>query len=152
MKGLTIAAVTYDSIGERDHAGTKDRWEGDVRYDANNFLLQAEFIAAQDKGADGGKFTKGHGFYALAAYSFPDIDKTFHGVLQPAVRIGAFDSDTSKDDDAMADTRQMQYAVGLNYYLLKHEMKLQAQYERAQFKLDGKPANNEILIGAQVTY
>jgi hypothetical protein len=46
----------------------------------------------------------------------------------------------------------MHYDVGLNYYLLKHEMKLQAAYSRTQFSLDGKAANNELLLAAQVNY
>ena len=31
VSGLTLAGVTYDSVGQRARAGTKDRWEADAQ-------------------------------------------------------------------------------------------------------------------------
>jgi hypothetical protein len=147
VKGLTLAGMAYDSVGERDHAGTKDRWEADVRYEDGPYLVQAEAILAQDVGKDGAPATKAHGFYALAGYTILDVDSTYHGALQPVVRIGAFDPDSNVDNNEL-----VHFDIGLNYYLQKHEMKLQAAYQRTQFKDDTKPANNEVLVAAQVSF
>src|SRR5678815_1682309 len=83
VKGLTIAGMAYDSVGQRGRAGTKDRWEFDLRYENKQVLFQSELIFAQDVAADKADPTKGHGFYALLGYTFPDVDQTFHGEVQP---------------------------------------------------------------------
>ncbi len=147
VKGLTIAGVTYDSVGQREKAGTKDRWEGDLRYEHGPVLVQGEMIFAKDVAADGADAIKGHGFYLLAGFSIPDVDKTFHGVLQPVIRVGTFDPNSDVDDNEL-----LHFDVGLNYYLVKHEMKLQLAYQRTAFKDDTKAANNELIFGAQVNY
>ena len=46
----------------------------------------------------------------------------------------------------------LHFDIGMNYYLKKHEMKLQGAYQRTQFKDDAKPANNELIFAAQVNY
>jgi len=147
VEGLTIAGVTYDSVAERNRAGTKDRWEGDVRYESGPYLVQAEAIFAKDVAKDNVDATPGRGFYALAGYTLKDIDSQFHGDLQPVVRIGAFDPDTNADDNAL-----MHYDIGLNYYVLKNEMKAQLAYQRTQFQDPMKSANNELILAAQVMY
>jgi len=147
ITGLTVAGVTYDSIGQRDHAGTKDRWEADVRYEAGDMLVQSEAIFARDVTKDAMPATLGRGFYVLGGYTLHDIDSQFHGDLQPVVRFGAFDPDTDLPDNAL-----MHFDVGLNYYIVKHEMKLQAAYQRTQFQDSMKAANNELIVAAQVMY
>ncbi|HEX5061951.1 MAG TPA: porin [Kofleriaceae bacterium] len=147
ITGLTVAGVTYDSIGQRDHAGTKDRWEADVRYEAGDVLLQSEAIFARDVTKDAMPATLGRGFYVLGGYTLHDIDSQFHGDLQPVVRVGAFDPDTDLADNAL-----LHFDVGVNYYLIKHEMKVQAAYQRTQFQDSMKPANNELILAAQVMY
>ena len=47
IEGLTIAGVAYATVGDRSQAGTKDRYEGDVRFERWGFLFQAEYIAAR---------------------------------------------------------------------------------------------------------
>jgi hypothetical protein len=153
VPGLTLAGVTYDSIGIRNRAGTKDRWEGDVRYEQGPLLLQGEFIEARDKGKDNVPFTKARGFYAGAGYTIKDKDKKLCGDLQPVVRVGYLDPDTTQNlDPTMAggSDEVWQYDVGLNYYLKGHEMKLQGVYSRLQY--DDKAAVNEVIVAAQVWY
>ena len=151
VEGLTIAAVAYDSIGIRNRAGTKDRWEADVRYDHGPYLVQAEYIRARDKAKDNVAFVTAQGFYALAGYTIKD--KRLCGDLQPIVRVSYFDPDTSKDlDPTMGGLdEEMTYAVGANYYLKGHEMKLQGVFERQQFQTK-TPNINEVILAAQVWY
>jgi phosphate-selective porin len=156
VKGLTIAGVTYDSIGYRHRTGTKDRWEADVRYEANNLLVQAEYIRARDCTAatgciNGTEPVSAQGYYAAVGYTI--TDKQLGGSLQPVVRIGFLDPDTSKNLAPMMPSDKDElyhYDVGLNYYLQGHEMKLQASYQRQQF--EDKAAINEFIAAAQVWY
>ncbi len=147
VAGLTIAGVTYDSVGQRGKAGTKDRWEGDVRYESGPILVQAEALFARDKASDAADLVSGRGFYALAGYTVKDVDSSLHGDLQPVLRVGAFDPNTSTEMDGL-----FHVDVGLNYYIIKHELKLQAAYQRTQFQDDAKPANHQVLVAAQVSY
>jgi hypothetical protein len=151
IKGLTIAGVTYDSIGYRRRGGTKDRWEGDVRYEAGPYLVQAEYIRGRDVSKDGAAAVTGHGFYVAAGYTFKKVPLPLQGDLQPVVRVGYLDPDTAQDLPATATSDELlHYDVGLNYYLRGHEAKLQASYQRQQ--LDDKPANNQLILAAQVNY
>jgi len=150
VKGLTIAGLTYDSIGYRRRAGTKDRWEGDVRYEGGPYLVQAEYIRSRDVQKDGADAVNGQGFYVAAGYTFKKAPLPLQGDLQPIVRVGYLDQDTSQDVAAGATDELVHYDVGLNYYLRAHEMKLQASFQRQQF--DDKPANNQVIVAAQVNY
>jgi hypothetical protein len=146
IKGLTIAGVLYDSLGYRSRIGTKDRWEGDVRYDNGEVLVQAEYIYARDIAAMAGTFVNQQGFYVLGGYTIKN--PALHGDLQPVARIGRLDPNVDADDDAT-----MQYDVGLNYYLKGHEMKLQGSYSRFQPQSTAaKPGVNEVLLAAQVFF
>lgn len=152
VKGLTIGALTYDSIGYRQRGGTKDRWEGDLRYEGGPYLVQAEYLRARDVAKDKADPVSGQGFYVTAGYTLKKTPLPLHGDLQPIVRVGYLDTDTKKDADAL-----LHYDVGLNYYLRAHEMKLQAAYQRQQFQSQpagtpDKPANNQVIVAAQVNY
>jgi hypothetical protein len=150
IKGMTIAGVTYDSIGYRQRKGTKDRWEADVRYETGPFLIQAEYIEARDVKKDKDDAVGARGFYAAFAYTIKD--KALHGELQPVVRVGYVDPNTAKNLDPVADKDDelFHYDLGVNYYLKGHEMKLQGAYQRQQF--DTKTANNQVILAAQVWY
>ena len=162
VKGLTIAGMTYDSIGYRTRAGTKDRWEGDLRYENANFLLQSEFIHNRDVFVDGAKPVDSQGFYVALAYLFKGVGAgAWKGDLQPVVRVGYFDPNTDADVDPSmvpasnfgGNDERTDIEFGLNYYLRGHEMKLQLSYDRQQFdQSDIKPANNEVILATQVWY
>jgi len=141
VEGLTLAAVTYDSLGERDLAGTKDRWEADVRYERGPLLVQAELIRGRDVPATGDAI-QGQGVYVAGGYTLPGA--VLGGSLQPVARIGYLDTNVDADDDQV-----LHYDVGVNYYLRAHEMKLQASYSRQQFEDD---AANQFILAAQVAY
>ncbi|MGE0550873.1 MAG: porin [Kofleriaceae bacterium] len=150
IKGLTLAGMTYDSIGYRNRAGTKDRWEADVRYETGPFLVQAEYIRARDITADGADPIKGHGVYGAVGYTI--THPSLHGELQPVVRVGYLDTNTEADlNPAMGGSDELvHYDIGANYYLEAHEMKIQASYQRQQF--DTKTPVNEVIVAAQVAY
>jgi hypothetical protein len=150
VKGLTIAGVTYDSIGYRQRGGTKDRWEGDLRYEGGPYLVQAEYIRSRDVAKDKADAVSGQGFYIVAGYTIKKVPLPLQGDLQPVVRVGYLDQDTSQDVPATGPDELFHYDLGLNYYLRAHEMKLQASFQRQQF--DDKPANNQLIVAAQVTY
>jgi hypothetical protein len=167
IKGMTIAGMAYDSVGYRTRAGTKDRWEGDFRYETGPFLIQAEYIRAVDVNVAGatactnaaGKCTA-QGGYAALGYTVKDLGAgNWKGNLQPVVRIGFYDNDVDNPaTDAMqaAEIERMDYEVGANYYLRNHEVKLQVSYDRQQFKnpntVTTRPAVNELILAAQVWF
>lgn len=151
VEGLTIAGVTYNSVGVRDKAGTKDRFEGDVRYEHGPYLVQAEYLRARDVAKDGADAVTAQGFYAAFGYMIKNKD--LGGDLQPVVRVGYVDPDTKVNvDPAMGgNDERWHYDVGVNYYLKAHEMKLQASYQRVQFE-SKTPNVNEFIVAAQVNY
>lgn len=150
IKGMVIGGVTYDSIGYRRRGGTKDRWEADFRYEAGPYLVQAEYIRARDVTKDLAEPTDAQGFYVAAGYTIKKAPLPLAGDLQPIVRFGYLDQDASLNVPATGNDELFHYDVGLNYYLKSHEMKLQASYQRQQF--DDKPANNQVIVAAQVFY
>jgi hypothetical protein len=147
VKGLTIAGVGYVAVGDRDLPGTKDRVEGDVKYEANDILLQAEYIRGWDKTA--ATRLNGRGFYVLAGYTF--FDK-----LQPVVRIGSVDPDKDNDEHGATAPDPLDeitaYEFGANYYFKSHDAKLQL----AGSFFDPEQANQltrfELILAAQVAF
>jgi hypothetical protein len=131
IKDLTLAVVGYTSVGDRDLPGTKDRIEGDIKFEKSNFLLQAEAIRAWDVVGTAAAHTKveGQGFYVLAGYTFFDS-------LQPVLRIGSVDPEVGKDEGPLkavaGDSKSLApndeitaYELAVNYYLKKHDAKVQ---------------------------
>lgn len=144
VKGLTVAGVVYASLWDRDSVGSKDRFEGDLRFEAGPFLFQGEYLRSKDVGSAGG--VNGQGFYAAAGVTV--LDK-----LQPVVRVGYMDPDTDSDLAGVkpGDKDELWHIdAGLNYYLLKNEAKLQLNYSRSQY--DDVPASNEVILAAQVAF
>jgi hypothetical protein len=160
IPGLTIAGATYDSIGYRTRAGTKDRWEGDLRYESGPFLFQSEYIHTRD--VIGSTSIDGQGFYAAVAFRLGEIGSgKWKGVLQPAARFAFYDPNTAVNLDPMTvaasnfggNDERMDYEVGLNYYLRAYEVKFQVGYDRQQFdNKDVKNPINEVIVAAQIGY
>jgi len=145
VKGFLIGVVGYSTLGD-DLPGNKNRIEGDLRYEGSGLVLQAEYIRGRDVGSSGSA-TKGHGVYFAAAYAF--LDDT----LQPALRIGYIDPNTDTNlqpADASAADEYIHFDVGLNYFILKHESKLQLVYSRTEFQ--DKTPNNEVLFATQLSF
>ena len=142
VKGLVIAGVAYASVGDRGEPGTKDRFEGDVRYENGPFLVQAEYIRGHD--VTGSGEASGHGFYGALAWTFAEV-------LQPALRIGYLDPDVDADLPVSASKDELFHVdVGLNYFIQKHEAKLRLNYYR--FEYDDDTPRDEVLLAAQVGF
>ncbi|MDI7266376.1 MAG: porin [Myxococcota bacterium] len=142
VPGMTIAGVAWVAVGERDAAGTKDRFEVDVRWEHGPFLFQSEYINARDVN-DAGRTIEAHGFYAALAWTFLDV-------LQPCVRAGHYNPDIYVDGTTPKTDESWEFNVGLNYYIRRHDAKLQLSYSRFQF--DDLTPRNEIILAAQVAY
>jgi hypothetical protein len=162
VKGLTIAGATYDSIGYRGRAGTKDRWEADVRYENANFLLQSEFIRTRDIFVDGADPVNAQGFYVALAYLFKGVGAgKWKGDIQPVLRVSYYDPNADTNlDPAMVpasnfggNDERTDIEVGLNYYVRGHEVKFQLAYDRQQFDDSSvKPAANEVILATQLWF
>ncbi|GMV14186.1 MAG: hypothetical protein AMXMBFR56_24100 [Polyangiaceae bacterium] len=142
IKEIMVGAVGYMGITDRDRTATKDRVEGDFRIEMANALLQAEYIRAWDVPATGSDRIRGHGFYAAAGYTFFDR-------LQPVARIGYLDPNVEEDSTAKEDETWV-FEGGLNYYLAKHEAKLQASYSVFDYEL--AKTRHELILAAQVSF
>jgi hypothetical protein len=71
IEGVVIGAVGYAAVGERNEPDTKDRLEGDVRFEKYNVLVQAEYLHGWTRNAAGTRLN-GHGGYAALGYTFFD--------------------------------------------------------------------------------
>ncbi len=142
VSGMTIAGVAWVAVGERYAAGTKDRFEGDLRWEHGPFLFQGEYIFARDVN-DAGERIDAHGFYAALAWTFLDV-------LQPCVRAGYYNPDIDLNGIDEKTDELWEFNVGLNYYISGHDAKLQLSYSRFQF--DDLTPRNEIILAAQVAY
>lgn len=145
IEGLTLAGVAYGSVGQRDESKAKDRYEGDIRFEKGPFLLQAEYINARDVGSNG-KAVKAQGVYGALAVRVIES-------VQPCVRFGYLDPNSKKNLDPDKDGGKDEFwhlDLGINWYIVSNEVKLQLNYYRFQYQ--DKTANNEVVFAAQVAY
>jgi len=158
LDGMTVGLVGYAGITHRDSSLTKDRLEADFKLDLAHLLVQAEYIHGWD-GATGqttapGQTTarrEGHGVYGVVGYTF--FDK-----LQPLFRVGYYDPDLSQDLPGKAGERTnltvsdevTTFELGLNYYLLADNAKLQAAWSR--FHYENEPDRGEFILSAQASF
>jgi len=138
IKGITIAAVGYTSVGSRKSATTKDRVEGDLRFDLSNALLQAEYIRAWD-GPKGARL-KGQGGYVALGYTFFDH-------LQPVVRLGILDTNIKA-----AKTEVKHYEFGANYYVLGDQVKFQGSFSLFDPSASATPNHSELILATQLSF
>jgi hypothetical protein len=139
IQGVTLGAVGYTSLGQRDtQASTKDRVEGDVAVNLGDLVVQGEYIHGWD-GRSRAR-TEGAGWYALAGYTFAKI-------VQPVVRVGQFDRNVETDDDTLSVVE-----AGLNFYVLKDSVKLQAAYLHTGSQARGVTALNEAILAGQYKF
>jgi len=110
IKGLTLAAVGYATLGKRKGT-TRDRLEGDVRYEGHDLLVLAEYLAGADS-HDGAKAVFGHGMVVQVGY-------TLFGHLQPMARIGEVEPDTETSGD-----HYRHYEGGVAWLFQRNEAKI----------------------------
>lgn len=139
IQGITLGAVGYTSLGQRDkEASTKDRVEGDVALQLGDLVVQGEYI----HGWDGPKGTRieGAGWYGLAGYTIAHL-------VQPVIRVGQFDKNVDTDKDTLSIVE-----AGVNVYVLKESVKLQAAYIHTGSQAAGVTALNEAVIAGQYKF
>lgn len=122
FEGLTLAAVGYLGLNQRNSSATKDRVEADLKLDYRKLLVQAEYIHGWD-GATGDsdpERVEGHGFYAALGYTIAEK-------LQPLVRVGYVDPHLGAEvaTHTPANDRVWSYEAGANYFVQGHELELQ---------------------------
>ena len=143
LEGVTLAAVGYRSLGERDKVeSTRDRLEGDVALNFGDFVAQGEYIHAWD-GATGDGATprvEGAGWYGAVGY-------TFAKKLQPVVRLGRLDKNLDVADDT-ATTLD----VGVNYFVSGDRVKLQAAYSHLGNQKAGYKPEQDVILAAQLKF
>ncbi len=149
IKGLTVGAVGYMGLVDRDVAATKDRLEADLRVDMYNALLQFEYIHGWDGPTDGTR-VEGHGFYVTGGYTFLDR-------IQPIVRVGYLD--TNVDDDAnfgpafgVFGPETVHYEGGFNYFLKEYEARLALTASWFDNKLEDEDTRTEITLLSQISF
>jgi len=135
IEGVTVGAVGYATIGERDELH-RDRLELDARYDANDILVQAEYIHGWDGLAAGD--IEGHGAYGVLGYTF--IER-----IQPVVRVGFLNTNIDADDDAVTH-----YEACFNYYLRGQEARLALSV--GAFDPEVGVTRSEAILFAQVSF
>jgi hypothetical protein len=141
IEGLTLAGVGYTTIGTRDDS-FRDRLEGDIKYDANDFYVIGEYFLAWDS-RNQAKATQGHGSYIEAAY-------TLFGKLQPMVRFGEVEPNKEKKGDYYRH-----YDFGVNYLIQKAEAKVGLAVSYYDPENPTPPTNTKKLEGtlaAQVSF
>jgi hypothetical protein len=149
VKGLTVAAVGYTSVGDQYLANTKRVIEGDVKYESNGILLQAEAMRGWKRPAKDANMVESQGFYVLAGYTF--FDK-----LQPLVRIGSLDPEVGVDEHgATAIDKNDEintYEAVVNYYLKQHDAKLQLSGSFFDPEQKVQKTTFDLILAAQVAF
>jgi hypothetical protein len=136
LPGFTLGVVGYTTLGERD-GNSRDNLELDLRYDANDFLLQAEYIHGWDDTATTAQ-AEGHGAYGALGYTF--IER-----IQPVLRVGFLDPNIEVENDRIAH-----YEAGMNYLLRGHEAKLSLAF--SIFDPQAGTSTKELVLAAQVAF
>jgi hypothetical protein len=141
VAGLVVGGVVYHEIKASSTPYKKRRYEADLRFARGPFLFQGEYLYGVDRAPTDSADHTGQGFYAAAAW-------TFKGRLQPALRFGLLDPDTSKGKDYTTA-----YEAVVSYYFLGNHAKAQLSYSRFQeTSASGKKSTNEVILAAQVHY
>lgn len=138
IEGLTVGAVGYATVGDREEQ-TRDRIEGDVRFDANGFFAQAEYIRAWNVAGADAPTLEGHGAFLGLGYT---IDR-----LQPIARIGFLDRNVDAEDDAFN-----KYELGLNYFIQSHEARLALSASFTDAENADVPLRTDVILAAQVSF
>jgi hypothetical protein len=140
IPGLTIGALGYTTIGERD-ASVVDRLEADLRLELAGLILQGEYIHGWDgaPNATTGDRLEGHGAYGAVAYTFAER-------FQPAFRIGFVDTNVDNDDAGRSNLVE----GCLNYLLRGNEVKVSLSV--AHFTPDPAPDYTEVTLQSQFSF
>jgi hypothetical protein len=142
IKGLTIGAVAYGTVGGRDLA-VRDRLEADLRLEVENLIIQGEYIHGWT-GAPNRRL-EGQGVYGAVGYTFLER-------FQPVFRVGMLDVNT----DDIAPRTELEsgpvrfFEGGINYLLRGHDVKF--DFALAHFSQEHGADTTEGTVQAQLAY
>ncbi|MGC4118542.1 MAG: porin [Myxococcales bacterium] len=147
IDGMMIGLLAYSSVTDRGMAGTKDRWEGDLRFERAGFIGQAEFIRGRDKTSKG--WVDSYGLYAAVGY-------TYRERVQAVIRYGHYDPSLGRESGAICATSLSAasaceanvYEVGVNAFILGNELKVQASY--SLFGWTNVPDQHQVIVATQL--
>ena len=127
IRHFTIGAWGGSNIGDYKPRDLRDRIGATLKYESGRHIAEAEFAYTVDRaGASNANRNKAMGGYAFYGYSMSPVwqfvgrydewDPAIHGGNPSGVTVGP------KDHNAR------EYTVGVNYFILKHNAKIQANY------------------------
>ena len=152
LDGVGIGAVGYYTVAQVRKKAADDRYEYDVRVEKAGFNFQVEYMRSRlanvPTTAKPEEYALAQGGYAMLAYKVFDD-------LQPVVRVSYLDPDTRRNLKPKAKIsteldEYWQYEAGLNWYVKKNEVKLQATVGR--FEYQDKTPKNQVIVEAQLYY
>lgn len=109
------------------------RTAGELKFEQNQISIKAEYAG----GKSGGKNKQT--YYGIIRYKFI-------GNCQAVLRYDWWDPDTNTQSDAQSET-----TVGLNYFILKNNAKIQLNY--GFHNEEGQSVNNDVFrINVQISY
>jgi predicted porin len=131
LPGLQLGGSVYSGKSAAADEN-RDYWGGHLVYDKDAFRFKAEYAQGNHKSIS----KKARGWYALAAYKFtPEFEL-----------VGRYEID---DPDKSTDNDRMKaWTLGVNYYLLKHNSKIQANY--VMYDPDEGDKYNEVMVNFQM--
>jgi Phosphate-selective porin O and P len=140
IPGLTIGALGYTTIGERDQS-VVDRLEADLRLELAGLIVQGEYIHGWDgaPNATTGDRLEGAGAYAAIAYTFLER-------FQPAFRIGFVDTNVDNEDAGRTNAVE----GCLNYFLRGNDVKVSLSV--GHFTPDPAPDFTEVTLQTQFSF
>jgi Phosphate-selective porin O and P len=142
IKEVTIGVVGFATLGARENQ-TRDRIEGDLRYEGHGLIAQAEYHRGWDGDGPGKTETiPGHGVYAAAGYTLADV-------VQPVVRVGFIEQNLL---DAVKNDKKTKYEVGANYFIQGHEARVGLAAAFTDSEDPDVPLLTELTFAAQVAF
>jgi Phosphate-selective porin O and P len=140
IPGLTIGALGYTTLGERD-GSVVDRVEADLRLELAGFIFQGEYIHGWDgaPNATTGDRLEGAGAYGAVAYTFLER-------FQPVFRIGFLDTNVDNDDAGRTNAVEGCF----NYFLRGNDVKLSLSV--SHFTPDPAPDFTEVTLQTQFNF
>ncbi|HEY3449657.1 MAG TPA: porin [Myxococcales bacterium] len=154
IEGMILALAYYGSVGLRADKGARDFLEADFRYQSQkvgpvSFLVQSEFIRGWNRPETNAPFNPSYGFYVAAAATALDT-------VQAAVRFTHFDPSLGREGaGAFApgvgfNSEVNVYEAGLNWFIRKDEVKIQASYGFFDWKT--VPAEHQVIVSNQLSF
>ena len=137
VKDLWISGRAYHGLGAKllanaDSTADRIRLAGDITYKYKNFLLEAEYLTAQDNGEGKDNLLERSGYYVTLGY-VPIKDK-----LSIIARLDSYDKNTNSDLNVVD-----KYVLAASWYFNK-TVRIQAEYNIVAEEDSENPIDNNL--------